>query len=81
MNMNESVTFNGSVIVKDANNVDLVVMYLNATLGTENMNININANTANKELVVANAETVKAQYTEFETAVKTRAKALGYVIY
>lgn len=81
MNMNESVTMNGSIIVKDTNNIDIVVMYLNATINTENMSININANTANKELVIANAETVKTQYTEFETAVKARATQLGYVIF
>lgn len=81
MNINENVNFNAQVTVKDANGVDTPVMYLAATLDTANMNININCSTVNKDLVTANAETVKAQYTEFETAVKARAIELGYVIF
>lgn len=79
MNINENVNFNAQVTVKDANNVDTIVMYLSATLDTANMNVSINCNTVNKTLVVANAVTVKAQYDEFEAAVKERAIELGYV--
>lgn len=91
MQVNENISFNAQVIVKvnqkDVNGVetgqtvDTQVMYLNATIDTSNMNININVSTSNKELVAANADTVKAQYTEFVTAVKVRAKELGYVIF
>lgn len=81
MNVNENVTFNAQVVVKDANGVDTQVMYLSATLDTANMNININASTTNKELATANAADVKAQYDEFIAAVKTRATELGYVIF
>lgn len=81
MNINENVNFNAQVTVKDSNGADTVVMYLGANLDTANMNINISSNTVNKALVSANAADVKAQYAEFETAVKTRATELGYVIF
>lgn len=81
MNINENVNFNAQITVKDENNVDVVALYLSANLDTGNMNININCNTVNKALVAANAETVKAQYLEFELAVKTRATELGYVLF
>ncbi|MFL0245532.1 hypothetical protein [Candidatus Clostridium stratigraminis] len=81
MNINENVNFNAQVTVKDDKGVDTVVMYLGATLDTANMNTNINCNTVNKVLASANAADVKAQYEEFETAVKARATELGYVIF
>lgn len=81
MNINENVNFNGQVMIKDSNGVDTTVMYLNANLDTANMNISITANTSNKALASANAEEVKKQYAEFETAVKTRATELGYLIF
>lgn len=81
VNINENVNFNGQVIVKDSNGTDTVVMYLGASLDTSNMNININANTVNKALVITNAADVKAQYAEFEAAVKARATELGYIIF
>lgn len=81
MNINENVNFNGQIVVKDANEVDTPVIYLNATLDTANMNLNIGVNTVNKVLVTSNAENVKAQYEEFEAAVKARATELGYVIF
>lgn len=81
MNINENVNFNAQAIVKDANNVDVAVMYFNATLDTANMNVNISCSTTNKALVTANADAVKTQYIEFEAAVKARATELGYVIF
>ena len=81
MNINENVNFNGQIVVKDANEVDTPVIYLNAALDTANMNLNIGVNTVNKVLVTSNAENVKAQYAEFEAAVKARATELGYVIF
>lgn len=81
MNINENVSFNAQIMVKDTNGVDTPVMYLAATLDTANMNININCSTANKALVTANAAAIKAQYAEFEAAVKQRAIELGYVIF
>lgn len=91
MKVNENVNLTAQVMVKvnqkDTNGVetgqivDTQVMYLNATLDTANMNVSITATTSNKEVVAANADTVKTQYTEFETAVKSRAKELGFVIF
>lgn len=81
MKVNENINFNAQVMVKDTNNVDTQVMYLGATLDSGNMNVNINATTTNKELASANADVVKDQYVEFETAVKARAKELGFVIF
>jgi hypothetical protein len=51
------------------------------------MNLSINVNTYSKALMTAEGatnvagETVAEQYTQFETAVKAKAKGLGYVIF
>ena len=79
MTINETINFNANVIVKDANQVDTVVMYLNATL--DGGTVNISANTANKILVQTNSAAVKEQYDEFKLAVENRATELGYVIF
>ena len=81
MNINETTSFNTSITEKDANNNDVQVAYLNATLNGENQAFNINVNVTNKTLLVANAADVQTQYSAFETAVKNRAKELGYVIF
>lgn len=81
MNINETTSFNASITEKDANNNDVQVAYLNATLNGENQAFNINVNVTNKTLLVANAADVQTQYSAFETAVKNRAKELGYVIF
>lgn len=60
--INETTSLNSNVIVKDTNDVDIVVMYLNATLDSGNMNVTISANTANKLLAKANEVIVKAQF-------------------
>lgn len=81
MNINETTNFNSAVTVKDANNMDVQLAYLNATLDTGNQNFNISMSTTNKALITANASVVKAQYDEFMVAVKSRAIELGYVIF
>lgn len=88
MMINETVNLNGNITVKDANNNDTTVANLSVnSLDASNMNLSINVNTYNKALLTAagavNAagETVAEQYTQFETAVKAKAKALGYVIF
>jgi len=87
MMINETVNLNGNVTLKDANGVDVIVAYLATNLDASTENFNINMNVTNKTLIdTASAtnvagETVQAQYTEFETAVKTKAKGLGYVIF
>jgi hypothetical protein len=79
--VNETTSFNGDITVKDSNGVDTMVAYLSATLDEKNENLNINMNVTNKELLNANATDAKSQYDEFETAVKSRAKDLGYVVF
>jgi hypothetical protein len=79
--VNETTSFNGDITVKDSNGVDTMVAYLSATLDEKNENLNINMNVTNKELLNANAVDAKSQYDEFETAVKSRAKDLGYVVF
>lgn len=81
MIINENATFSANIVEKDTQNNDVTVMTVYAGLDKVNMNLNINVNTLNKELVEANAADVKTQYTEFITAVETRAKELGYVIF
>lgn len=79
--INETTNFNTPITVKDANSNDVQVAYLNATLDTNNQNITTSMSVINKALVIANADVVKQQYTDFMTAVQIRAKELGYVIF
>lgn len=88
MMINETVNLNANITVKDANNNDTTVANLSVnSLDANNMNLSINVNTYNKALLTAEGaanaagETVAEQYTQFETAVKAKAKALGYVIF
>ncbi|AJA50051.1 hypothetical protein CPAST_c40220 [Clostridium pasteurianum DSM 525 = ATCC 6013] len=88
MMINETVNLSANITVKDANNNDTVVANLSVnSLDSSNMNLSINVNTYNKALLTAEGavnaagETVAEQYTQFETAVKAKAKALGYVIF
>lgn len=84
MNINETTNMNANITLKDSNGADVVVAYLSSSVGD---NINININVSNKTLLnTANAtnvagETAETQYTTFETAVKARAKELGYTIF
>ena len=87
MIINETTSITGNVIVmeKDTDGVEtgnaITVMYLASTLDANTMNVNINVNTVNKELVLANAAIVKEQYNEFKAKVDSRATELGYVIF
>ncbi len=87
MMINETVNLNGNVTLKDANGADVIVAYLATNLDASTENFNINMNITNKVLLdTASAtnvagESVQVQYAEFETAVKTKAKGLGYVIF
>lgn len=85
MNINETTNFNGNISIKDANGVDQVAAYLSANINTST-SLSINVNVQNASLLTATAtsvagQTAEEQYAEFETAVKTRAKDLGYVIF
>jgi hypothetical protein len=79
--INETTSLSAPVIVKDTNNSDIQVAYMNATLDTNNQNFSINMSINNKALVASNAAAVKQQYNDFMTAVTTRATELGYVIF
>lgn len=88
MNINETVNLSANITVKDANGNEVTAASLNVNnLDANTMNLSINVNTYNKALLtkegVANiaGETVAQQYREFETAVKEKAKSLGYVIF
>ncbi|MDT8715433.1 hypothetical protein IAI10_02020 [Clostridium sp. 19966] len=81
MNISEVTTLNGNITVKDANGNPVQVGYLSATLNTDSQAFNINMSVQNKDLLTANAADVQSQYSAFETAVKSRAKELGYVIF
>lgn len=84
MNISENATMNANLTLKDANGNDTVVAYLSSTIGDT---FNININISNKTLINTSGatnvagETAQAQYSEFETAVKARAKELGYTIF
>lgn len=87
MDIKETVNLNGNITVKDANNSDVTVAYLSASINGDNMNSNITVNISNKTLLsvegAANTagETPAQQYTDFETAVKNKAKDLGFSIF
>lgn len=87
MMINQTTNFSANINVKNSSGVDTQVAYLTCTLDAGAQNFNIGVNVTNKTLLdTANAEnvageTVTQQYTEFETAVKTQAKELGYVIF
>jgi hypothetical protein len=88
MNINETVNLSANITVKDASGNDTPVANLSVnSLDATNMNLSINVNTYSKALMTAEGatnvagETVAEQYTQFETAVKAKAKGLGYVIF
>lgn len=87
MMINKTINVNGNITLKDANGVDVIVAYLASNLDASTENFNINLNVTNKTLLDTvdaasiSGETVKAQYIEFETAVKATAKELEYVIF
>ncbi|KOF55790.1 MULTISPECIES: hypothetical protein [Clostridium] len=87
MDISTSTNFNANITLKDANGNDTVVAYLASMLDSNSQNFNINVNVSNKTLfTTAGAintvgETAQQQYTEFESAVKARAKELGFTIF
>lgn len=87
MDIKETINLNGNITVKDANNSDVIVAYSRASINGDNMNSNITVNISNKTLISAigaantAGETPVQQYTDFETAVKNKAKDLGFAIF
>ena len=68
-NFSKSITLSATsdIEVDDKNNT---VMYMNATI-TASGDVNINQSIRNKELYIANQETVDADYVEFKKSVMT----------
>lgn len=89
MNITETENMSANICVKDDTGKDTIAAYLNCNnLNSNATNFNgITVNVTNQLLLTqasaANeaGETVAQQYAEFETAVKAKAKALGYVIF
>ena len=82
MNINEIVSLNSSIVIKDSDTgVVTVVAYINASLDSGNMNSSVSVNTVNKPLALANSIEVKRQYDEFTQALQTKGQALGYPIF
>ena len=79
--INETTNLTSVVTVKDVNGSDIQIAYLNSTLDTGNMNMNVSVNTANKALAQEHAAEFKLQYEEFMAAVVSRATSLGFVIF
>lgn len=85
--INETTNLSASITLKDATGADVTVAYVSTSLDGGTQNFNIALSVQNKTLLdtvgatnIA-GETAAQQYTEFETAVKSRAKELGYVIF
>lgn len=88
MTINQTVNMTGNIAVKDQNGNDANVASLVANnLDSNTQNLRIEINVYNKTLLIADGATNKAgetpaqQYTEFETAVKEKAKELGYAMF
>jgi len=86
MNIKETVNMNGNITIKQTNatnnqSSDVICAYLSASIDTGSNNINISINIQNKELLDANGSEAQAQYTDFETTIKNRAKELGFTIF
>lgn len=89
MKINESEDMDAAITLKGDAGTDIVVAYLNAhNLRSDNMNFNgISINVTNQTLLTKNdavneaGETAAQQYNTFETAVKAKAKSLGYTIF
>lgn len=86
--INETIALGGNITLEDATSkADVIVAYVSASLDGGTQNYHVDVNVTNKTLLTTTSatnvagETVQVQYTEFETAVKARAKELGYVIF
>jgi len=86
MNIKETVNMNGNITIKQTDTTtnqttDVICAYLSASIDTGSNNISISINIQNKDLLDANSADAQAQYTDFETAVKSRVKELGFTIF
>lgn len=89
MNINETENMSAQILVKGDDSKDNIAAYLNCNNMSSNSNIfnGITVNVTNQVLLTKDSaadvagETVAQQYSTFETAVKAKAKSLGYVIF
>lgn len=76
--INENI--NSSVKIKE-NDIETIVMYLNCTLNTDTLGVNINVSVNDKELYKKYSVQIKEEYNKFKTVVENRATTLGYEIF
>jgi len=87
MTIIETTNFSANITLKDDKNTDQIVAYLTSTINGSTQNYNINMNVVNKvllntvDLVNVAGESAKVQYANFETQVKDKGIALGYLIF
>lgn len=87
MMINQTINFMGTIQLKNANNVDVDVACLTATLYTANQNFNFNIAVSNnnlfssKDATNSKDETALQQYGQFKTIVEAKAKELGYILF
>ncbi|MDM0659941.1 hypothetical protein QTH47_12525 [Clostridium perfringens] len=78
--INENININSSVKIKE-NDIETIVMYLNCTLNTDTLGVNINVSVNDKELYKKYSVQIKEEYNKFKTVVENRATTLGYEIF
>ena len=89
MNISETENMSATIMVKGDDGKDTIAAYLSCNNMSSNANIfnGITCNATNQALLNSSSaadvagETVAQQYEQFETAVKAKAKSLGYVIF
>lgn len=81
MVITQTNNFNGQITEKDANNNNVAVAYLTASLDTSTQNVNININATQKDLLTANAADAATQFTAFFNEIASQGKTLGFAIF
>ncbi|MBU3186662.1 hypothetical protein [Clostridium estertheticum] len=88
MIINETNTLSCTLSLKNGEDKDVIVIFLNTNLSTNlnNFSINASSNDMTKELLIKDAKnlaglTISQQYSEFETEIKKRATEMGYILF
>lgn len=88
MIINETNALSTTLTLKNEENKDIIVVFVNTNLNTNLNSFSINAvsNDLNKDLLVSGATnvaglTIAEQYLEFETEIKRRATEMGYLLF
>jgi hypothetical protein len=77
----KNVSPRASIILKDINSNDVVVMNLNANINVEYKSMMISYDTVNKDMVNANISAVQADIDSFKATVRTEAETNGLVCF